>query len=186
MTEITRVPLPPLAKGSLVKLWIAVIAGLLLAFGIAHATRMVDVRLTVIRDGSGASPTDDDVALVNYVGSLRDGRVFDRGDKVAMPINGVIPGFAKGLKQMKPGGSYRLEIPASLAYGADTKRDATGQVVIPANSDLIFDVTLVGAMPLQQYQQFQQMMMAERMHQMQGAPGGAAPGGDAPAPPPGQ
>src|SRR6266516_726608 len=49
----------------------------------------------------------------------------------------VIKGFDEGLDGMKRGGSRRIIIPASLAYGA------TGsQPTIPPNSVLIFDVTI--------------------------------------------
>lgn len=180
--EITRVPLQPIAKGSLTKLWIGVIVALLVAFGVAHATRIVqfsNVKVTAIKDGSGPSPTLQDVALITYVGKLTNGKVFDHGDRVPMPLQGVIPGFAQGLQKMKAGGTYRLEIPASLAYGAAAKADASGQEVIPANSDLVFDVQLLGSMPAQQYQQ---MMMAAQMHQQAGR--GGAPGAGAPAPAP--
>ena len=177
MTEITRVPLQPIAKGALTKLWLGVIVALLVAFGIAHATRLAhfsEVKVTAIKDGTGPSPTVSDVALINYVGKLTNGKVFDHGEKTPMPLQGVIPGFAQGLQKMKAGGTYRLEIPASLAYGAEAKRDASGQEVIPANSDLVFEVQLLGSMPVQQ---FQQMMMAEQMRQGQSGQGGApAPG----------
>ena len=178
MTEITRVPLQPLAKGSLIKLWIGLAVALLVAFGVAHATRIVqfsDVKVTAIKDGQGPAPTMADVALVNYVGKLTNGKIFDHGDRVPMPLQGVIPGFAQGLQKMKAGGTYRLEIPSALAYGSTAKRDASGQEVIPANSDLVFEVQLLGSMP---QQQFQQMMAAEQMRQMQGGKGGAG------APPP--
>lgn len=179
MTEITRVPLQPLAKGSLIKLWIGVVVALLVGLGVAHATRTVqfsEVKVITIKEGSGPSPTPQDVALINYVGKLTNGKVFDKGDRTPMPVEGVIPGFAQGLQKMKPGGTYRLEIPAALAYGATAKQDASGQEVIPANSDLIFEVTLLGAMPAEQ---FQKLMMAERMRQMQGGHGGM-PGAPAP------
>lgn len=180
MTEITRVPLQPLAKGSLIKLWIGVIVALLVAFGVAHATRIVQfsqVKVVVVKEGQGPSPTAADVALINYVGKLTNGKVFDKGDRVPMPLAGVIPGFAQGLEKMKAGGTYRLEIPAALAYGSTAKRDASGQEVIPANSDLVFEVQLIGAMPAQQ---FQQLMMAQQMRQGgagAGAGAGAAPQG---------
>ena len=179
MTEITRVPLQPIGKGPLIKLWVGLIVALLVAFGIAHATRLVhfsEVKVVPIKEGSGPAPTTQDVALINYVGKLTSGKVFDHGERVPMPLQGVIPGFAQGLQKMKAGGSYRLEIPAAQAYGAEAKHDASGQEVIPANSDLIFEVQLIGSMPAQQ---FQQMMMAQQMRQQQGAgmPGAApAPG----------
>ena len=182
MTEITRVPLQPIAKGALVKLWLGVIVALLVAFGVAHATRIVQfsvVKVTAIKDGSGPSPTIHDVALITYVAKLVNGKTFDHGERTPMPLEGTIPGFAQGLQKMKVGGTYRLEIPAALAYGAEAKRDATGQEVIPANSDLIFEVQLFNFMP---QQRFQQLMMAEQMRQMQAGKGGAAggPGGAVP------
>jgi FKBP-type peptidyl-prolyl cis-trans isomerase FkpA len=188
MTEITRVPLQPVAKGALTKLWLGVIAALLIAFGVAHATRVVqlhEVKVTAIKEGTGPSPTMEDVALINYVGKLTNGKVFDHNEHTPMPLQGVIPGFAQGLQKMKAGGTYRLEIPAALAYGATPKTDASGQEVIPANSDLVFEVQLLGAMPAQQ---FQQLMMAQQMRQGHagavpgGAPGGAPAGPDAGGP----
>ncbi len=49
----------------------------------------------------------------------------------------VIKGFDEGLDGMKRGGSRRIIIPASLAYGA-----AGSPPTIPPNSILIFDVTM--------------------------------------------
>jgi FKBP-type peptidyl-prolyl cis-trans isomerase FkpA len=178
MTEITRVPLQPIAKGSLIKLWVGVIAALLVAFGVAHATRIVqfsEVKVVAIKEGSGPSPTGSDVPFINYVGKLANGKVFDHAQQAPMPLDSVIPGFAQGLQKMKAGGTYRLEIPAALGYGAVDKRDASGQEVIPANSDLIFEVQLLGSVTAQQ---FQQMVMAQQMKNGgAGAPGEAAPQG---------
>ena len=38
MTEIHRVPLQPIARGSLAKLWIGVVVAILAAIGVAYAT----------------------------------------------------------------------------------------------------------------------------------------------------
>ena len=77
MTEITRVPLQPIARGSLPKLWIGIAAVALAAGGIAWAALPPMVDIETITPGEGASPTKDDVALVNYKGTLEDGTVFD-------------------------------------------------------------------------------------------------------------
>ena len=45
MTEIHRVPLLPIAKGSLTKLWLGVLIALLIGAGIAWAARSHDVRV---------------------------------------------------------------------------------------------------------------------------------------------
>ena len=99
------------------------------------------ITLETITPGSGASPTDSDVALVNYRGTLADGTLFDEGQRVVLPVGRLIPGFTQGLKQMRVGGSYRLTIPAELGYGPQ----ATGP--IPANSTLVFTVDLLDAGP---------------------------------------
>jgi hypothetical protein len=76
---------------------------------------------------------------------------------------------------MQRGGKYRLWIPPELGYGAEEKKNPqTGEVVIPANSLLVFDVDLIEFIPEAQLRAMQQQL------QGQGAPGGP-PG----APPPG-
>ena len=105
MSSITAVPLRPIAKGSLTKLWLGiallVIAAAALAwFGTkAHAankdgttaqflawnaqqdgviTTASGLQYQVLAPGSGPTPTDEDVATVGYKGELRDGSVFDQ------------------------------------------------------------------------------------------------------------
>ena len=87
--------------------------------------------------GTGASPTDDDIALVGYRGALRNGAVFDQQARAPLPVKGMIPGFTEALKMMHIGGRYRFCIPSQLGYGAKSPAPA-----IPANSPLIFDVQL--------------------------------------------
>ena len=86
MTEITRVPLQPIAKGALPKLWVGVAAIALAAGGIAWAAMPQSVHVETLVAGSGGSPTHEDVALVNYVGKLPDGKVFDKGEQAVFPL----------------------------------------------------------------------------------------------------
>lgn len=91
----------------------------------------------MLRPAAGAKPVAGDVALVGYIGYLSaTGEVFDQSPAAPLPVDGVIPGFAEGLKLIPVGGVYRLCVPAALGYGAT----ATGS--IPANSDLVFQVEL--------------------------------------------
>ena len=46
----------------------------------------------VISEGTGATPTIDDTVKASYVGTLVDGKEFDKGDNVEFPLRGVIPG----------------------------------------------------------------------------------------------
>jgi len=176
MTEITRVPLQPIAKGALGKLWIGVAAVALAAGGIAWAALPPSVDVATIKAGSGPSPTKQDVALVNYKGMLPDGKVFDQNQNAVLPVGEVVPGFTKALEQMQRGGKYRVEIPAELAYGAK------GAGPIPPNTDLTFEIELLDFKNRQEIEQ--QMQMMQQMQQMQqGAPhAGPAPQGAPPAP----
>jgi FKBP-type peptidyl-prolyl cis-trans isomerase len=97
----------------------------------------------VIAQGSGEKPVFDSYVVVNYTGSLIDGSVFDSnretgGDPATIPLEGVIEGWAEGVRLMNVGGHYKLYIPPDLAYGADGAGDT-----IPPNSVLVFDVELL-------------------------------------------
>ena len=181
MTEVTRVPLQPIAKGALSKLWIAIVLVALLAAGVAWASMPQSVDVQTVEAGEGPSPTRDDVALVNYKGTLPDGTVFDEGTQAVFPLSEVVPGFTKALEQMQRGGKYRIVIPSDLAYGAE------GAGPIPPNTDLTFDVELLDFRSRAEIEQQQQMM--QQLQQMQAQQGGApgapppVPGGQ-PVPPP--
>lgn len=83
----------------------------------------------------GEAPT----AEVMYKGMLIDGTVFDQSQKpVKFNIRQVIPGFTEALKLMPIGATWRVTIPASLAYGEQ------GPGRIGPNSTLIFEMTLLG------------------------------------------
>lgn len=93
----------------------------------------------IITEGEGASPGPADTARVTYTGALADGTVFDSTEEpIDLPVSGVVKGFSEGLQMMKPGGTYRLFIPASLGYG---EKGAGG--VIPPGAALDFTVTLL-------------------------------------------
>jgi FKBP-type peptidyl-prolyl cis-trans isomerase FkpA len=83
--------------------------------------------------------------VVNYKGTLIDGKEFDnsytRGEPLSFRLDGVIPGWTEGLKNIKKGGKIKLVIPPDLAYGK------TGVPGIPANSTLVFDVELLDIKP---------------------------------------
>lgn len=194
MTEITRVPLQPIAKGSIPKLWLGIVLAILAAAGLAWAALPKGVSVDVVAEGTGPSPTRQDVIFVRYTGRLADGTVFDQSQDVQLPIQGLlpagsplplsrmIPGFAEGAVQMKKGGKYTLFIPADKAYGAEGQSDQQGNQVIPPNSDLTFDVELVDFMSEADFQQRIQVLQ-QAMQMQQGQGGQGAPGGES-APPP--
>ena len=134
----------------------------------------------MLTEGKGASPTADDFALVAYKGTLPDGQVFDENKQAPMELANITPGFAHAVTLLKKGGRMRVRIPAELAYGASPPPGS----IIPANSPLIFDITLLEfksraeVMEMQRQAQMQQMLQQQMMGG--GAPGG--PGGAVPMP----
>jgi len=102
----------------------------------------------VIQEGTGASPQKGKPVTVHYTGWLNDngqpGKKFDSSVDRGRPftftigVGQVIKGWDEGVLSMKVGEKRRLFIPAQLGYGPN----AVGNL-IPANSDLIFDVELL-------------------------------------------
>jgi FKBP-type peptidyl-prolyl cis-trans isomerase FkpA len=91
---------------------------------------------------SGAKPAAEDVVKVNYRGTLADGTEFDssakHGGPASFPLNRVIPCWTQGVQTMHVGEKARLTCPAATAYGE------RGVGPIPPNSNLTFEVELVG------------------------------------------
>jgi hypothetical protein len=197
--SVTAVPLQPTRRSYVVLLWVgivvAIIIAVLLAFQgtaavvaakgsndqfLAWNAKQPGVKTTadgleyrVLKAGEGTDhPTDDDVALINYVGKLRDGSTFDASKQpTPLPVAGSIKGFSEGLKLMTKGAKYRFWIKPDLGYGDH------GAGPIPPDSVLVFDVDLVDFLPQSVLQQQMQMM---QMQQQGGMPGGAQGGATPP------
>lgn len=184
MAEVTRVPLQPIAKGSMLKLWLGVLIAVLVAAGIAWAAMPKGVTVDTLTAGEGPNPAEDSVVFVDYVGKLEDGTEFDRSPPslqmppeiaeflpqgVPMPLQDVVPGFAEGLLQTQEGGTYEIEIPAEKGYG----ESPPPQSEIPANADLTFQVTVHKILTQEEFQQLAervQMMMMQAQMEAQAAP----------------
>ena len=95
--------------------------------------------------GTGRNPEACSYVFAQYKGMLTNGNVFDQStEPIGFSLTQVIQGWTKAVPLIKEGGRIILYIPASLAYGNNERRNPqTGQVVIPANSNLIFEVNLV-------------------------------------------
>lgn len=97
-----------------------------------------------LEDGSGEAVKPGDCVALKYYGSLaKSGEKFDSNFdtplalQVKVGAGQVIPGFEQGLIGAKLGGLRRIIIPSELGYGAQS----TGK--IPANSDLVFTISVV-------------------------------------------
>jgi FKBP-type peptidyl-prolyl cis-trans isomerase len=104
-------------------------------------TTETGLQYKITKEGTGATPSDQDTVVCHYKGTLTDGTEFDssysRNQPAEFPVMGVIPGWTEALKTMKVGEKRELVIPANLAYGPSPRPG------IPANSVLKFDIELI-------------------------------------------
>jgi FKBP-type peptidyl-prolyl cis-trans isomerase FklB len=96
----------------------------------------------IVKAGTGQIPKVSDAVVVNYRGTLINGKEFDssqsHGGPATLSVVGVIKGWNEALQRMPVGSKWRLFVPASLAYG-DTGAGAD----IGPGAALIFDVELL-------------------------------------------
>ena len=197
---VTAVPLRPIQKGALSKLWLGIIVLLIAAVAFAwHATaRPIAMNGTsedflawnggqpgVVTTDSGlqyqvleagddaGSPGQGAGVIVNYEGRLIDGTVFDAGEQQGLPLDQVVPGWSEGIQLMTRGARYRFWLPPGLGYGENPPPGSP----ITADSVMVFDVDLIDFITREQMMQIQMQQMG-----LQGGPGGPPPGV---APPPG-
>jgi peptidylprolyl isomerase len=126
-------------------------ADLIFDIELLDVIKMPEVEKIDNKLGKGDEAKSGNTVTVHYTGWLRDpkakgqkGKQFDSSVKrepFSFTINGgeVIRGWDLGVQGMKIGGKRTLIIPAALAYGARE----VGDGLIPANSDLIFEVRLL-------------------------------------------
>ena len=102
-----------------------------------------ELQIIDLTEGSGDPVPQGALITAHYTGALcKDGTIFqsshDFGRPVTFGLNEVIAGWTQGVPGMKAGGTRRLIIPSTLAYGS-----ARAAANIPPNSDLVFDIELV-------------------------------------------
>lgn len=137
----------PAHRARAVKLWLALLAliaaGVGLAWIGAGALRpevtSSGLEFRTIKGGTGEPIGPSDAALLDYVGQLDDGTVFDSSDAHggAQPftIGSVFPGFGEAMTRMQEGGRYRFTMPPRLAFGERPPPQG-----FPPNSNLTFEV----------------------------------------------
>ncbi len=107
--------------------------------GMTVLTHSSGMLYQIVNPGSGLTPTLTSRVSVRYTGKLMNGTIFDSntGVPVQFLLNQVVAGWQLGLPLIKKGGTIRLIIPSSLAYGCNS----TGP--IPGDSVLYFEIELV-------------------------------------------
>lgn len=146
--SVSQVPLRPVAKGTLPKLWLAIAALVALAFALAWfgAGQLRTVTVDTVQAGSGPLISEMDGVIIEYTGRTENGTVFDTTDgrgPAPFLVMQVVPGFRQALTRMQQGGRYKILIPGRLAYGANPPPGSP----IGANEDLSFDVHVLQVAP---------------------------------------
>ncbi len=120
------------------------------------------LKIHFLEETGGEKPKIGETVMVNYIGYLESGEIFDTNKEQVAEEAGIlnrkrqemdgyqpmavlyspdapmIPGFREGIQQMTVGDKALLFIPAHLGYG-----ERGAPPVIPANADLIFEVEIV-------------------------------------------
>ncbi len=108
-----------------------------------HDGSTAEMQYKVLTEGTGPTPRTNDTVLVNYRGTLINGKEFDNSNKRPQPtklqVNRVVRGWTEALQRMKTGSKWELYLPSSLAYGDN----GYGPNIEPG-STLIFEMELNG------------------------------------------
>ena len=121
--SVTAVPIRPLSRGSVLKLWLGLLLLLLAAAALAWAgtrgqqreTTASGVQIQVIKEGEGSTVTPADLVALRYKLRKTDGTLIQDSDSTGQPFvtstEGLFPGFSEGLQRMRAGGHYRIWLP---------------------------------------------------------------------------
>ena len=100
------------------------------------------VNYIVRRQGEGTRPTVNNKVVINAVGVLPDGTIFEdtykKKQAITTDINTLIPGLKEIIQLMPVGSVWRVFIPSELAYGAAGLKN-----VVPPHSAVVYDIELL-------------------------------------------
>ena len=95
----------------------------------------------IVRQGSGRKPTDADTIECHYRALLVNGTEFHSTYRTGQPatfkVQGLIPGWAEGVKLMPAGSKWQLFIPPGLAYGEK------GSARVGPNTTIVIEIELL-------------------------------------------
>ncbi|MCW3073828.1 MAG: FKBP-type peptidylprolyl isomerase [Flaviaesturariibacter sp.] len=103
------------------------------------------VYYTIVSAGGTPKPTACSAIVASYEGKLTNGNTFDQGQFPSYyRLTDLVKGWTNTVPMIGVGGTLKLYIPPTLGYGSQpVTNPQTGAVIIPANSILIFDLSLV-------------------------------------------
>ena len=116
-------------------------------FTFTNAAPPADLRVSVLKEGTGATVAEGDTVVMHYTGVSWETRtVFDTTWEAGVPASllaadgtvvegGVVPGFAQALIGQTVGSQVLVSIPAELAYPEGSSTAVAGQALL-----FVFDV----------------------------------------------
>jgi FKBP-type peptidyl-prolyl cis-trans isomerase FkpA len=96
----------------------------------------------ILSEGTGTTPNVCSSIKASFTGKLTSGAKVEEGENIFVTLKFLVPGWQIGLPLIKPGGRILLYVPPSLGYGSEGKT-VDGNVVVPPNSILIYDISLI-------------------------------------------
>ena len=97
----------------------------------------------ILTEGEGDNVTSSSRIDASYKGSLLNGDVFDEGTLSSTSVSGLIEAWKIGVPLLKKGSKARFYCPSQMCYGSSPRYDNEGNVTIPGNSILIFEISMV-------------------------------------------
>jgi hypothetical protein len=175
--SVTAVPIRPLRRGAVLKLWLGLLVLAAAAAALAwYGTRSQQretlasgVQIQVIEEGEGNPVTPADLVALRYRLTKTDGTLIQDSDQTGQPFvtstEGLFPGFSEALQRMRAGGRYRIWLPP----GQHVQGPVPPGAPFSATDTLVFRIEVLQIAP----------GMAAMQQMMGGAGGtpGSAPGG---------
>jgi FKBP-type peptidyl-prolyl cis-trans isomerase FkpA len=97
----------------------------------------------IVTPGTGTdSVTLCSQVQISYTAKLINDSTFDNQTNAVYVLGALIEGWRRGIPKLKRGGEIKLYIPPTLGYGSRDITDNSGNIVIPKNSILKFDIKL--------------------------------------------
>ena len=105
------------------------------------------VRYKIETEGAGDKPILENAIRIKYSGKfLSSGEEFDSSESSDFYLYGLIIGIQTTLPLLPEGTVVTLYIPSGYGYGPNDLRGNSGTVIIPADSNLIFEIELIAVL----------------------------------------
>lgn len=121
-----------------------IIQGYISSHHLNAAVQPNGVYFVPLNAGSGIYAGSASIATVTYKGVLPNDSVFSQSTTpYTSYLSQTIPGWSEGIQLMQKSQTAMVLIPSAMGYGGTAKPASNGYAAIPANSVLIFTITLI-------------------------------------------